>query len=143
MKETDRAKEYLCQIPKVNKLIQRLCNTIATLRSNLTSVNCKLNPDKVQTSGPKDQMAITFARIDNLERKINTRIDELTKLTEDALKVIYQIPDKDQQNILIARYVQGIKWEKIAADLNFSISQVYRLHGKALVNFGKMIVNDS
>lgn len=59
------------------------------------------------------------------------------------MKVIDQISDKDQRNVLIARYVQGERWEKIAVDLNFSIAQVYRLHGKALVNFGKMIVYDS
>ena len=44
---------------------------------------------------------------------------------------------KDQQNILIARYVSGEKWERIAVDLNFSIAQVYRIHGAALLDFAE------
>ena len=140
---SQKAKEQLSQIKKTDRLIDRLLSTVQTLRSRLTSQSYELQPDRVQTSGPKDRLSETFARIDDLERKINARIDDLIRLKEDTLKVIYQISDKDQQNVLIARYVQGERWEKIAVDLNFSIAQVYRLHGKALVNFGKMIVSDS
>lgn len=140
---SQKAKEQLSQIKKTDRLIDRLLSTVQTLRSSLTSQSYELQPDRVQTSGPKDRLSETFARIDDLERKINARIDDLIRLKEDTLKVIYQISDKDQQNVLIARYVQGERWEKIAVDLNFSIAQVYRLHGKALVNFGKMIVSDS
>lgn len=140
---SQKAKEQLSQIKKTDRLIDRLLSTVQTLRSSLTSQSYELQPDRVQTSGPKDRLSETFARIDDLERKINARINDLIRLKEDTLKVIYQISDKDQQNVLIARYVQGEQWEKIAVDLNFSIAQVYRLHGKALVNFGKMIVFDS
>lgn len=140
---SQKAKEQLSQIKKTDRLIDRLLSTVQTLRSSLTSQSYELQPDRVQTSGPKDRLSETFARIDDLEREINARIDDLIRLKEDTLKVIYQISDKDQQNVLIARYVQGERWEKIAVDLNFSIAQVYRLHGKALVNFGKMIVFDS
>lgn len=138
-----QAKEQLSQIKKTDRLIDRLLATVQTMRSSLTSQSYELQPDRVQTSGPKDRMAETFARIDDLERKINARIDELIRLKADACDKISQIEDQDQQNVLMARYVQGERWEKIAVDLNFSIAQVYRLHGKALVNFGKMIVFDS
>lgn len=140
---SQKAKEQLSQIKKTDRLIDRLLSTVQTLRSSLTSQSYELQPDRVQTSGPKDRLSETFARIDDLEREISARIDDLIRLKEDTSKVIYQISDKDQQNVLIARYVQGERWEKIAVDLNFSIAQVYRLHGKALVNFGKMIVSDS
>ena len=140
---SQKAKEQLSQIKKTDRLIDRLLSTVQTLRSRLTSQSYELQPDRVQTSGPKDRLAETFAQIDDLERKINARIDDLIRLKADVCDKIDQIPDKDQQNVLIARYVQGERWEKIAVDLNFSIAQVYRLHGKALVNFGKMIVSDS
>lgn len=138
-----QAKEYLSQIKKTDRLIDRLLAVVQTLRFGLTSQSYELQPDRVQTSGPKDRLAETFAQIDDLERKINARIDDLIRLKADVCDKIDQIPDKDQQNVLIARYVQGERWEKIAVDLNFSIAQAYRLHGKALVNFGKMIVFDS
>lgn len=72
-----------------------------------------------------------------LEDDINARIDELVDLKGDALNRISNVSDKDQQNILIARYVSGEKWERIAVDLNFSIAQVYRIHGAALLDFAE------
>lgn len=134
---SQRAKEYFAQIRKTDRLIQRLTDTVNTLRSGLTSQSYELKPDKVQTSGPKDTLGETIAKIMSLEDDINTRIDELVKQKADAMRRIQNVPDQDQQNILIARYVNGEKWEKIAVDLNFSIAQIYRIHGAALLDFIK------
>lgn len=134
---SQRAKEYFAQIRKTDRLIQRLTDTVNTLRSSLTSQNYELKPDKVQTSGPKDTLGETIVKIMSLEDDINARIDELVDMKKDAFNRIGNVSDKDQQNILIARYVNGEKWEKIAVDLNFSIAQVYRIHGAALLDFAE------
>lgn len=134
---SQRAKEYFAQIRKTDRLIQRLTDTVNTLRSGLTSQSYELKPDKVQTSGPKDTLGETITKIISLEEDINTRIDELVEQKADAMRRIQNVPDQDQQNILIARYVNGEKWEKIAVDLNFSIAQIYRIHGVALLDFIK------
>ena len=132
---SQQAKEYFAQIRKTDRLIHRLDSTIATLRSSLTSTGSQLKPDKVQTSGPKDTLGETIVKIMSLEEDINTRIDELVDMKQEAFNRIGNVSDKDQQNILIARYVEGAKWERIAVDLNFSIAQVYRIHGAALLDF--------
>lgn len=134
---SQRAKEYFAQIRKTDRLIQRLTDTVNTLRSGLTSQSYELKPDKVQTSGAKDTLGETVVKIIALEDDINARIDELVDLKGDALNRISNVSDKDQQNILIARYVSGEKWERIAVDLNFSIAQVYRIHGAALLDFAE------
>ena len=94
-----------------------------------------MQSDRVQTSGAKDTLGNTVAKIIDLEREINNRIDELCDLKYDILARISRMPDLDQQNVLIARYVQGLKWEKIAKEMNFSLSQIYKLHGKGLNSF--------
>ena len=134
---SQRAKDYFAQIRKTDRLIQRLTDTVNTLRSSLTSQSYKLKPDKVQTSGPKDTLGGTIVKIMSLEDNINTRIDELVQQKADAMRRIQNVPDQDQQNILIARYVNREKWEKIAVELNFSIAQIYRIHGAALLDFIK------
>jgi len=88
---SQQAKEQLSQIKKTDRLIDRLLAAVQTLRSGLASQSYELQPDRVQTSGPKDRLAEIFARIDDLERKINARIDDLIRLKEDTFKVIYQI----------------------------------------------------
>lgn len=132
---SQKAKDYFVQIRKTDRLIQRLTNTVNTLRAGLTSQSYELKPDKVQISGPQDRISETYARIDELERKINDRIDELIQLKAEALQRLEKLSDLDQQNVLDARYIEGNKWEKISADLDFSIAQVYRIHWAALLNF--------
>ena len=134
---SQRAKDYFAQIRKTDRLIKRLTDTVFTLRSRLTSIGCELKQDKVQTSGPKNSLEETICKIDELERTINARIDELVDMKQEAFTMINRIPDLDQQNILIGRYIQLKKWEDIALELNFSIQWVYELHGKGLLAFSQ------
>ena len=101
---SQRAKEYFAQIRKTDRLIQRLTDTVNTLRSGLTSQSYELKPDKVQTSGPKDTLGETIAKIMSLEDDINTRIDELVTMKKEAFSMISKVPDLDQQNVLVGRY---------------------------------------
>lgn len=134
---SQRAKDYFAQIRKTDRLIQRLTDTVNTLRSGLTSQSYELKPDKVQTSGAKDTLGETIVKIMSLEDDINARIDELVDMKQEAFTMINRIPDLDQQNILIGRYIQLKKWEDIALELNFSIQWVYELHGKGLLAFSQ------
>nr|DAL85571.1 MAG TPA: Protein of unknown function (DUF1492) [Caudoviricetes sp.] len=135
---SQRAKDYFAQIRKTDRLIQRLTDTVNTLRSGLTSQSYELKPDKVQTSGAKDTLGETIVKIMSLEEDINARIDELVDMKQEAFTMINRIPDLDQQNILIGHYIQLKKWEDIALELNFSIQWVYELHGKGLLAFSQM-----
>lgn len=129
------AKRYLNKVQQTDRLIARLKSTIATLRAGLTSQGYELKPDKVQTSGPVDPLAETFARIDELEREIQQDIIDLDSWKKDTYERIGRLDDLDQRNILIARYIQVKQWERVAFELNFSISQTYRIHGAALLVF--------
>ena len=151
---SQQAKEYFAQIRKTDRLIHRLDSTIATLRSSLTSTGSQLKQDKVQTSGPKNTLEETITKIIALEAKINARIDELVSMKQEAFTMINRIPDLDQQNILIGRYIQLKKWEDISEEmkeagmeienhtanhleLNYSMQWVFELHGKGLLAFAK------
>lgn len=132
-----QAKEYFAQIKKTDRLIQRLKGTVATLRSGLISQSYEVKPDRVHSSCPQNPLEAGMIKILDFEREITARIEELYITRKDAFERIRNISDLDQQNVLIARYCQDKKWEKIAIELNFSISQVYRIHGAALLSFAK------
>ena len=134
---SQQAKDYFAQIRKTDRLIQRLKGTVATLRSGLTSQSYELKPDKVQSSGAKNPLESTMIKILDLERQITARIDELATMRNDSFSMIKNVPDLDQQNILIGRYIQLKEWDDIAAELSFSPKWVLKLHGKALLEFYK------
>lgn len=131
------AKRYLNKVQQTDRLKRRLLSTIATLRAGLTSQSYELSPDRVQTSGPKDTLAETFAKIDELERKINQNIEDLKSWTEEAFDRIRRVENLDQQNVLIARYIEGKKWEQVSVEINFSSSRVFEIHGAALLAFAE------
>lgn len=134
---SQRAKEYFAQIRKTDRLIQRLSSTVATLRSSLNAQSYDLKPDKVQGSSAKSPFESTVIKIIDLEEQINARIDELVSMKQEAFDRIRNVPDLDQQNILIGRYIQLKNWDDVAAELNFSIKWTIELHGKALLAFAK------
>lgn len=134
---SQQAKDYFAQIRKTDRLIQRLKGTVATLRSGLTSQSYELKPDKVQSSGAKNPLESAMIKIVDLEAQINARIDELATMRNDTFSMIKNVPDLDQQNILIGRYIQLKEWDDIAAELSFSPKWVLKLHGKALLEFYK------
>lgn len=134
---SQQAKEYFAQIRKTDRLIHRLDSTIATLRSSLTSTGSQLKQDKVQTSGPKNTLEETIAKIMSLEDDINTRIDELVTMKKEAFSMISKVPDLDQQNVLVGRYIQLKKWEDLAAEFEYTTQWLFEIHGKALLAFAK------
>ena len=134
---SQQAKDYFAQIRKTDRLIQRLKGTVATLRSGLTSQSYELKPDKVQGSSPQNPLESTMIKILDLERQITARIDELATMRNETFSMIKNVPDLDQQNILIGRYIQLKEWPDIAAELSFSPKWVLKLHGKALLEFSK------
>ena len=134
---SQRAKDYFAQIRKTDRLIARLKSTVATLRSGLTSQSYELKPDKVQSSGSKNPIEDAMTKILDLEDKIQARIVELATMRNEAFSMIKNVPDLDQQNILIGRYIQLKEWDDIAVELNFSTKWVLELHGKALLAFAK------
>lgn len=132
---SQQAKDYLSQIKKTDRLIRRISETISGLHSSLTGTGTELKPDKVQSSHQNDQMAETIAKIVDFEKDMNIRIDELVDMKRDAFQLIAKLADLDQQNILIARYIQFHQWRKIALDLHYSETAIYKIHGKALLEF--------
>lgn len=132
-------KEYLSQVRKYDRLINNKLETIASLRSLVTSVTIELKSDVVQSSGTKDKMACTIDRIVDLEREIDADVDQLVNLKREIMSVIDKVENPVLIDILYKRYFRYEKWEEIAIEMNYSYRQVTRLHGQALQDVRKII----
>ena len=53
--------------------------------------------------------------------------DEITDCI-DALK------EEDEREVLVMRYIVGMRWEDIAGQMGYATSHVYKLHGRGLKN---------
>lgn len=132
--KTRIAKEYLSRIRKTDQMIRRLCDAKFSLRESLYSTGGSLAGGTGKPKA-KDKTGDIIARIDELERRIDAYVDELVTRKAETFEKIRGMDDLNEQNILIARYIQLKSWKQIAREMHYSEQQIYRLHGMALQHF--------
>lgn len=137
-----RAKAHLSNIRKTESLIQCLCQTRFSLRSSLYSAGAVLSGAS-GGHGDADRTGKILGQIESLESKIDRYIDKLIELKQDVFEKIQRIENADEQEILIARYLQFYAWDKISAQMHYELRQVYRIHGRALASFADVMDKDA
>lgn len=130
-------KEYLGQISRLNRMINNKLTEIAQLKDMAASISVPQSGERVQTTPNFDKIGTKYAKIDEMERKIDGMVDELVDKKEKIIQQIDSMEDENTYNILFARYIEKKTFEVIATEMKYSWRQVVRLHGTALKQFEK------
>lgn len=128
-------KDYLNQISRLNRMINNKLVEIQQLKEMSCSISAITNSERVQTSLSPDKIGSNIAKIDEMERNIDSMIDAYVDKKNLIIAQIDSIEDEDCYNILFSRYIEKKTFEVIATELNYSWRQIVRLHGKALKIF--------
>lgn len=113
-----------------NKLVE-----IAQLKELACSISAIQTGERVQTTPNYDKIGTAYAKIDEMERKLDKLIDTYVDKKNYIIGQIDGVEDEMLYNILFARYIERKTFEKIATELEYSWRQIIRLHGKALKQF--------
>ena len=81
-----------------------------------------------QAAGYEDKVA---ALVD-MEHKLLEDIQELTEMYNEGWKMIDSLEDPVDRLILVMRYINHMRWEEIALELNYSVDHIYYRHRHAL-----------
>ena len=130
-------KEYLGQISRLNRMINNKLTEIAQFKDMAASISSPQSGERVQTTPNFDKIGTKYAKIDEMERKIDGMVDELVDKKEKIIQQIDSMEDENTYNILFARYIEKKTFEVIATEMKYSWRQVIRLHGTALKQFEK------
>lgn len=130
-------KEYLGQISRLNRMINNKLTEIAQLKDMAASISSPQSGERVQTTPNFDKIGTKYAKIDEMERKIDCMVDELVDKKEKIIQQIDSMEDENTYNVLFARYIEKKTFEVIATEMKYSWRQVVRLHGTALKQFEK------
>ena len=137
------AKEFLTELTKIDKRINRKLELRqeywekATIANSCSVITPKRNRRK---ASPFENFV---AKMTDLDREIKQEIDALVDRRQEAKRMIDAIPDHRYRSILEMRYFHGARWKRIIADMHYASASIFRLHGKALLAFDKMRVNNS
>lgn len=127
-----KAKEYLGQIERIDKLIENKIIEKEHWMSVATSTTTFSEGDRVQSSGSKQKMADAVCRYLSMEDEINEAIDRLIDLKQEVISTIEKLPSVDEYDVLHKTYVQLMTLQEVAAAKDKSYSWVTTIHGKAL-----------
>lgn len=130
-------KQYLNQIARINRMINNKLAEIYQLKTMVCSISVSANEDKVQSSSDKDKLGSSVAKIVDLENEINKAIDVYVDKKERIVSQIDSIKDIMEYQVLFSRYIEYKTFEQIAEDNDYSVRQILRIHGNALVEFEK------
>lgn len=133
-----RAKEYMQQIEKLNKMIQNKQAELREWHSIATGTSSPTSGYKVQSSGSQDKMANAVCAYVDIEREINEDIAKLAEQRQEIVRTIEQLPT-DEYDVLHKLYVQFQSIDDVAEFKNKSYSWVTTVHGRALKNVQRII----
>ena len=127
----DEKLAYLRRYRDAQRTMRRLLEELAQLRAEAASVSAALSG---MPSGGGNGQAIPRAveRIADAESRLASAYGTALAERSRVKDVIDQVADPLRRDILTRRYILGQRWERIAADNDLVMRQVFRLHHRAV-----------
>jgi len=125
-------RSYLSQAYRLNQRIDNKLRQLEQLKNLAVHVTSTINDIKVQTSHSPSKMEDTVIKIYDQEVEINAEIDALVDLKNEIRHVIDAVENPEQRFLLEERYLAFKSFVQIAADMDYGIDNIFKLHQKAL-----------
>lgn len=127
----DEKLAFLRRYRDAQRTERRLLEELAQLRAEAASVSQALSG---MPSGGGDGQAIPRAveRIADAESRLASAYGTALAERSRVKDAIDTVPDPLRRDILTRRYILGQRWERIAADNDLVMRQVFRLHHRAV-----------
>lgn len=130
--ENEKKKEYLKSYRKALRRERRILDEIQCLRLD------KMFPSIVQDGMPhgssQTDLSGYAATLDEMIEDLKKERLEKVKIRKKIEQSIRNLEDEDEQEVLRLRYISGLKWEEVAAEMGYSWKQTHRFHSAALKN---------
>ncbi len=126
-----KAKEFLGQLKKLDKLIQNKLIEKNQWKMIATGTTAQMGGERVQSSGSQQKMADAVGRYVDIEKDIDKVIDKLIDTKQDVINVIEQL-DAAEYDLLHMVYVQYLTLYEVADIYDKSYSWVTTTHGRGL-----------
>ena len=129
-----KAKEYLQQVKKIDKLIEnKLIEKEQWFAIATGTTASSEDGDRVQSSGSQQKMADAVCKMIEIQEEINNLIDMYIDTKQGVIKTIEQLP-ADEYDVLHKIYIQGKNMRQTAAACDKSYDWVKIVHKQGMRN---------
>lgn len=124
------AKQYLSRARDIQSEVRQLQRMKARAWEQATRNTAQLSQVPAHGGGGKQDPAAAYAEYSG---QLEKRTADLLNVQREILQTIEQVQDSRYRRLLRARYLEGMTWEQIAVEMDYSYSQVVKhLHPQAL-----------
>ena len=123
--------QYLMRYIDSKRRARAILNEIHDLKDLATKITVTFS-DMPGGGGSVDKVGAIVANIVDLQSELAVQAKTMKAEQEIVQAVIDAVDEPDLRQLLILRYINGLTWEKIAVDMNYSWRHTLRLHGAAL-----------
>lgn len=135
------AKQYLNQVPFLRSAIRRVEAQIEELRERAMSVGgVRYDKLNVQTSPSNDALANYAASLERAEQKARELVADYHETYLTIQEQIGMVQTELYRQVLVMRYLDGMNLERIADRLGYSDDWIRHVHGYALQEFSRMVL---
>lgn len=130
-------KAFLNRAFYINQRIESKLEQVKSLNDLATKATTTYSQAPSSCSHNNHKMEDVIIKIMAMQEDINKDIEELLDAKAEIIGAVNAVENEEHRTILEKRYLCLEPWEDIAADLHYSIRNVFILHGKALKSFAK------
>jgi len=131
-------KEELKDLRVISKIIDSKNRQLAQLKRYCTTIKSFDYSREKFNGGQKQDFSDTVDKIIDLENEINRDIDELIDKKNKMNEFIKSTLSGNEYIVIQMRYFDEYDWIEIAIQLNYTIDNIYKIHGKALFKLNKV-----
>nr|DAJ27835.1 MAG TPA: RNA polymerase sigma factor [Caudoviricetes sp.] len=131
-------KEELKDLRVISKIIDSKNRQLAQLKRYCTTIKSFDYSKEKINGGKKQDFSDTVDKIIDLENEINRDIDELIDRKNKMNEFIKSTLSGNEYIVIQMRYFDEYDWIEIAIKLNYTIDNIYKIHGKALFKLNKV-----
>lgn len=131
--ENEKKKEYLRRYHAAELAEREIREEIDDLRMN------KMFPALIQDGMPHGSSCMDLseyaAQLDELLTELKDKMEQRIRIRREITQRIEAMRDETEKTVLRLRYIRWMKWEQIAERMGYSLRNITKIHGKALVHF--------
>lgn len=124
----------------LNGRVEAIRETLDELETQAERVTANLSDmPKAESPDPHSNESIVVKMMD-MKAVLSDYMAELLKMKYNIVKMAGLLDSLDEQKVIEQRYVHMKSWQDIADIMCVSLRSVYRLHGSALVNLEREVM---
>lgn len=132
------AREYLSGLRFLERRIDAKTEAAARMRARAERITTVLTgmPRGSGSGSPMENAAVELA---DLETDLLREADELRRRRAEATRLLLLMQDERLRTVLDERYLCRMSWQRVARDVFCSYDHVFKLHRRALAEFGRIL----